>query len=204
MMSVTVDHQPLPVDALGLKTVGQVLRHLRRAGDRLVVRVLIDGREAAAAADRVSAIRSALVNEHTVYIETADPRAMAGGVLDEIESQLGEAERIKTESASLLQRNQIAPAIEKLGGAFTTWQHVQESILKTAQLLRLDLSLIHVEGRALTEMLEECKVHLRQVREALDEHDFARLGDLLARRTDGCARWRDVIRSLRSTIASIR
>jgi hypothetical protein len=43
-MSVTVDHQPLATETLGLKTVGQVLAHLQRQ-DRLVVHVLIDGQE---------------------------------------------------------------------------------------------------------------------------------------------------------------
>ena len=41
-MSVTVDHEPLPVDKLGLDTVGQVLAHLQK-DHRLVVQVLIMG-----------------------------------------------------------------------------------------------------------------------------------------------------------------
>lgn len=199
-MSVTVDHAALPAERLGLKTVGQVLRHLRQ-DNRLVVHVLIDGKEPDL--HRLRSIQKALVTDHTVFIETADPREMADEVLDEIESQLAEAERIKSESAALLRRNQIAPAIEKLGGCFTTWQHVQESIVKTAQLLRLDLSLLEVDGQALTELLDDCKSHLKRIRTALDARDFATLGELLAQRTDGCARWRHVIHSLRGTIQSL-
>jgi hypothetical protein len=43
-MSVIVDQQPIPADELGLKTVGQVLAHLKR-DNRLIVQVLIDGQE---------------------------------------------------------------------------------------------------------------------------------------------------------------
>src|SRR5437773_6829111 len=43
-MPVTVDHQPLSTETLGLQTVGQVLAHLQQQ-DRLVVNVLIDGQE---------------------------------------------------------------------------------------------------------------------------------------------------------------
>jgi len=197
-MSVMVDHAPLAAERLGLKTVGQVLTHLRR-DNRLVVHVLIDGHEP----DRLRNIKKALLAEHTVFIETADPREMADEVLSEIESQLREAERIKSESAALLQRNQVAPAIEKLGGCFTTWQHVQESILKTALLLRLDLSQINVDGRALTELLDECKAHLGRIRAALEDRDFPTLTQLLSQRTDGCARWQHVIQSLRLTIQSM-
>ena len=41
-MSVTVDHEDLAVDAIGLTTVGQVLSHLQR-DNKLVVNLLIDG-----------------------------------------------------------------------------------------------------------------------------------------------------------------
>ena len=45
-MSVTVDQRPLPVEELGLNTVGEVLTHLQKSGGgRLVVHVLIDGQE---------------------------------------------------------------------------------------------------------------------------------------------------------------
>ena len=57
-MSVTVDREPLPADRLGLKTVGQVLKHLRNRS-RIVVHVLIDGKEPAL--DRLGAHRKALI-----------------------------------------------------------------------------------------------------------------------------------------------
>ena len=89
-MSVTVDHEPLAVDQLGLRTIGQVLAHLRR-GNRLVVQVLIDGKEPEKS--RLKTIKRFPVSAHTIFIETADPRQMAAGVLDEVESQLRQADR---------------------------------------------------------------------------------------------------------------
>ena len=41
-MSVTIDHELLDVDQMGLSTVGQVLSHLHR-DNRLVTNLLIDG-----------------------------------------------------------------------------------------------------------------------------------------------------------------
>src|SRR5438046_1443699 len=43
-MSVTIDHETLAVESLGLNTVGQVLTHVSR-GNRLVVNLLIDGQQ---------------------------------------------------------------------------------------------------------------------------------------------------------------
>jgi len=199
-MSVTVDREPLPADRLGLKTVGQVLKHLRNRS-RIVVQVLIDGKEPNI--DRLGSIKKALVAQHTVFIKTADPRQLAKSVLAEIESQLDEVDRLKSESASLLRRKQFAPAIEKLGGCFNTWQHAQQSILKIAKLLGLDLRQIGAADRTLTELIEDCSTQLGVIRSALEARDFATLNDLLVDgMTERCHQWRDAIRSLQSIVAA--
>jgi hypothetical protein len=198
-MSVTVDDRPLAADNLGLKTVGQVLSHLKKDRKRLVVHVLIDGKEPDL--KRFRAIRKYPLSSHTVFIETADPRDVARQFLDEVEAQLTEADRLKCESTRLLQGNQYAPAMEKLGGCFKTWQHAQESLLKTAQLLRVDPESIKVHGRALTDLIADFTHHVRQIRSALDGRDFVTLGDLLADKMSRVVQqWRDAIRSFRGVI----
>lgn len=197
-MSVTVDDQVMPAEELGLKTVGQVLSQLKK-GNRLIVNVMIDGQQPDPS--RLRMIKKFPLTSHTVYIETADPRQMARQVLDEVEAQLTEAERLKGETTRLLNSNQFAPAIERLGGCFKMWQHAQESLLKTAQLLRVEPERIKVHGRALTELLSEFTTHLRQVRSAIDGRDFATLGELLANKmTRAVEQWRDAIRSFRGVI----
>src|SRR5205809_7525951 len=117
-MSVTVDDQLLPADRLGLKTVGQVLQHLRRHDNkRVVVHVLIDGKEPDL--HRLKTVKRFPVATHSIFIETADPRAMADEVLQTVDAELSEADRHVGESAALLQRKQIEPAIEKPAGCFT-------------------------------------------------------------------------------------
>src|SRR3954452_13618329 len=160
-MPVTVDRRLLPAEDLGLKTVGAVLRHLRR-DNRLVVHLRIDGKEPTP--DRLKAIKRFPVGKHVVMIETADPKQMASDVLTEVEAQLNEADRLKNETTALLARKQFAPAIEKLGGCFNTWQHAQESVLKTCQLLRVNLECVQVRGRMLTDLLSEFTDQLREIR----------------------------------------
>jgi hypothetical protein len=199
-MPVTVDHRLLAAQELGLKTVGQVLRHLRR-DNRLVVHVLIDGKEPTP--DRFKQIKRFPIGKHAVFIETADPKEMASNVLDKVEAQLNEADRLKNETTQLLAKKQFAPAIEKLGGCFNTWQHAQESVLKTCQLLRVNLECVQVRGRKLTDLLGEFTDQLRDIRTALEERDFATLGDILkTKTTETCVQWREAIRSLRVIIAS--
>jgi hypothetical protein len=197
-MSVTVDHRPLAAENLGLKTLGQVLAHLQK-DNRLVVHVLIDGEEPDL--DHLPQVKQSPVAGHTVFIETADPRQMAIEVLDEVASQLDEADRLKTEAADLLQRNQNAPAMEKLAGCFTTWQHAQESILKTAQLLRIDLTLVRASKLSMQELFNEFATQLKAIRVALESRDFVTLSDLLLyETTETSAQWRDAIATMRKTI----
>lgn len=198
-VTVTVDRKPLPTDELGLRTVGHVLAHLQK-DNRLVVHVLIDGREPDL--EHLPAIKQSPLDGHTLYIETADPREMAIEVLDEVQKQLEDADRLKTEAAELLQKNQNVKAMEKLAGCFGTWQHAQESVLKTAQLLRIDLTTIQVRDRSLTDLLREFMEQLRKIRTSLENRDFVTLSDILTfETTETSSNWRAALQAMRQAIA---
>jgi hypothetical protein len=197
-MSVTIDQHPLAAEEMGLRTIGQVLAHVQRK-NRLVVQLLVDGQEPDFS--RLGQVRSSPLNGHTLYIETADPREMALEVLHEVEAQLDEADRLKTEASELLQRNQHFKAMERLSGCFSTWQHAQESVVKTAELLRIDLNRVRVDNQTLTELVQTFTGQLRQIKSALENRDFVMLSDILAyETTQTSAHWRAALRTMRGLI----
>jgi len=198
-MSVMVDHERLEVEALGLRTVGQVLSHLQK-DNRLVVNLLIDGREPDL--DHLPQVRQSPVTGHTLFIETAEPREMALEVIAEVETQLREADRLKGEAVELLQKSGGgARAMEKLSGCFSTWHNAQESVVKVARLLRLDLDALRVGERSLTQLIGDFSGQLRQVRQALEARDFVTLGDVLSyEMTETSAHWRDALAAVREVI----
>lgn len=197
-MSVTVDHEPLAIEKIGLHTVGQVLAHVQK-DNRLVTSLLIDGQEPDL--DRIGTVRQALLTGHTVFIETADPTAMALDVLSEVEDQLRETDRLRIDAADLLQRGQANRAMEKLSGCFGTWQVAQDSVLKIAQLLRIDLEALRVWGRPLTDLLQEFTAQLRQIKTALEHRDFVTLSDILTyEATESNNQWREALAAMRGTI----
>src|SRR6059058_3967297 len=108
-VSVVVDRQPLAAEALGLHTVGQVLAHLQK-DNRLVVHVLIDGREPDLAA--MGTVRRETIDGHELFIETADPRQLAIEALSAVREQLQEADRLRIEASDLLQRDVPVKAME--------------------------------------------------------------------------------------------
>lgn len=197
-MSVTVDQEPLAVEKMGFRTVGEVLAHLRR-DNRLVTNLLIDGREPDL--NRIGTVRRAPLTGHTVYIETAEPRQMAVEVLEEVESQLTEADRLKTDAVDLLQRNQPVKAMEKLSGCFTAWQTAQESVRKISQLLGIDLEAVRVSGLSLSALMQEFAAQLRQIKLSLEQRDFVTLSDILTyEATETSTRWRLALDAIRNVI----
>ena len=197
-MSVTVDQEPLAAEEMGLTTIGQVLAHLRR-DNRLVTNLLIDGCEPDL--NRIGTVRQAPLIGHTVYIETADPGQMALDVLSEVESQLREADRLKSDAVELLQKNQPVKAMEKLSGCFTTWHNAQESVLKVSQLMDIDLESVRVGGQTLQALLDVFATQLRQIKSSLEQRDFVTLSDILTyEATETSAQWRLALAAVRDAI----
>ena len=200
-MSVTVDHEQLDVEGLGLRTVGQLLSYLQR-DSRLVVNLLIDGREPDL--DRLALVKQSRLADHVVFVETADPREMALEVLAEVETQLREADRLKGEAVDLLQRGGAASgAMGRLSGCFSTWHSAHESVVKTAQLLRLNLADVEVEGQTLAEFLTDFTCQLREIKGALESRDFVTLGDVLTYEMTGTTtQWRCALDAVRDLVQS--
>ncbi len=199
-MPVTIDHETLSTDDLGFKTIGHVLSHVQTR-NRLVLHVLIDGAEPDLG--QMSDVKRVPLNGHTLFIQTAEPRAMALEVLDEVEQQLAEADRLKGDAVDLLHQDAAVRAMEKLSGCFSTWQHARESLLKTAQLLRIDLNRIDIEGRCLAEVMGDFAGQLREAKHAMDKRDFVTLADVLTDdMTQTSHRWHDAIGAMRGVIAA--
>ena len=201
-MSVTVDHEDLACDAMGLTTVGQLLTHLNR-DNRLVVHLLIDGREPDLG--RLGQLRAAPLAGHTLFVETVQPQQIALEVLAEVDAQLADADRLKSEAVDLLQRGTPAPAMERLSGCFTAWNAARESLEKTTQLLRIDVETVTVGGRTLADLLTGFADQLKQVKLALEDRDFVSLADVLQyEMTQTTESWRQAIAFVRRAAGGSR
>lgn len=197
-MSVTVDHETLEIEDLGFRTVGQVLTHVQRP-NRLVINLLIDGEEPDL--DMIGSVKRSPLAGHTIFIETAEPKQIALDALDEVEQQLSEADRLKSDAVELLQIGSVEKAMQKLSGCFSTWQNAQQSVVKTAQLLRINLDSMRVDGSTLSEMVDEFATQLRQIKVTLESRDFVALSDILTYETTQTnERWRQALDALRQRI----
>ena len=197
-MSVTIDHETCEVETLGLNTVGQVLSHASR-NNRLVVNMLIDGRQPDL--NLIGEIRQYPVLGKTLFIETADPRGMALDVLNEVSKQMDQADRLSADSVEALRQDKASDAMSRLSGCFTIWHHAQESVLKTAQLLRIDLARILVNGRGLNTIVGEFTEQLKLIKSCLEDRDYVTLCDILTYETSTTSNsWRAALAAMQTTI----
>lgn len=197
-MPVTVDHAPLRTEELGLRTVGQVLAHLQKA-NRLVVSVLIDGQQPDL--NRLSDVRKSSIGERTIFIETVNPRQMGLDILEQVAAQLDQADGLKAEAASLLQKNQPVKAMQNLAGCFAAWQHAQKSLVGTAQLLKINLDDVQAGDVRLNDLLAQVGTQLKQIKTALENRDYVTLTDLLVYETAQInTQWLQAIDALRQRI----
>ena len=198
-MSVTIDHEPLPVRELGLQTVGQVLAHVAR-DNRLVVQVLIDGQEPDI--DQIGSVRATPIDGRTIFIETANSGELAQNVLDEVVNQLTSAEQSKQAAADLLQQGQTSKALCELGVCIRAWQHAQQSIVKVLELLRVEPADVIVANQPLEQCLANFGIQLRQIKSSLEQRDFVSLGDTLQYETsDTTQSWLSCIDAVRQLIS---
>ena len=198
-MSVMVDRERLEIENPAIQTVGDLLAHLHKQ-NRLVTKLLIDGEEPDLS--RIGEVRQQALAGRTLFIETTEPQKMALDVLDQVEAQLAESDRLKADAVDLLQRNQPVRAMEKLSGCFSTWQAAQEAVLKVARLLRIDLERIRVAGRAIGALIGEFAGQLRQVKQTLENRDFVTLSDILAYETSQTSnQWRAALGAIRDAIS---
>ncbi len=198
-MSVTIDHEPLPVRELGLQTVGEVLAHVAR-DNRLVVQVLIDGQEPDI--DQIGSVRATPIDGRTIFIETANSAELAQNVLDEVVAQVSAAEQSKQLAADLLQQNQASKALCELGVCIRAWQHAQQCIVKVLELLRVDPAEVVVGKVPLAQCLANFSLQLRAIKASLEQRDFVSLSDTLQYETsDTTQSWLSCIDAVRQLIS---
>lgn len=197
-MPVTIDHETCEVERLGFSTVGQVLNHASR-NNRLVVNMLIDGQQPDL--NRIGEIRQYPLMGKTLYIETADPRGMALDVLAEVAKQMDTADKLAADACDYLRQDKASDAMSRLSGCFTIWHHAQESVLKTAQLLRIDLARIDVNGRSLNDVVGEFSQQLKQIKTCLEDRDYVSLCDILTYETTATSQsWRSALEAMQAVI----
>ena len=180
-MHVYLDDNPYAVTNLPDKTLRQVAQEVREAlgpQGRMLVGLFTDGQ--LVPPERIDAtLDSPAERFERIDFQSAVPQILAREVLTQARALVSEATPLCEQAGELLSAGQTARAMEMLGNCLGVWSQVQESMVKSVDMLGLDLTQVAVEGRSAEEMLNGFAEQLRAVKEALENRDYVQLSDIL-------------------------
>ena len=166
---LTVDHEPVAADRLGLSTVGGVLNHLD-LHKRFVTQMLIDGKAPVLDGD-FERVRTTPLAGKTVYVETTGIADVALDVIDDASQLLGES-RLTLDDA--IKADDAAAMLRLLGTCFGLWAEVDEANRRLCEVLRIDPARVTHEGRSLADVTQTLAGQLTTLRRSLGDVPTAR------------------------------
>jgi hypothetical protein len=199
-MPVTVDQETVDITRLGFRTIGDVLAWAGR-NKQMVVRLLIDGD--APDLGRMDAVRQTALADRHIYIETADPRAIALDTIAHAGRRLAEAAETKQRTIALLRENKWSDAMAGLGGCLSGWLEAQQTAAAVAKMLGIHLEALDAGGQSVAQLSGDFAGQLRRIQTAVQDNDLIGLIDLLAYETDETSRrWKLALAQLTDNIGA--
>lgn len=198
-MQILIDDHPCEVNA---STVGEAIEgaaNLARGRGRLIVDVIVDGARWSEA-DLASGLRHEQ-SADVVRFTSAEPVELVAQTLANASEALAQADELQCKAAELLQSDEGAASMDKLGEAVSIWLCVQEAIVGGAQLVGLDLDTVIAGGEPMPKAIRRLNDRLDAVRRSLQERDEIGLADtLLYEFPPIVEEWRGVLAELQERI----
>ena len=199
-MRVLLDNELCEINADSVTTaVTQAAAVAQKCG-RLIVEVVVDGRTWNS--DDLEASPAAPILAQEIRLTTADPVELVCQTLDDAGAALMDAERLQTEAAEQIQSGRTASGMTALNQAFGIWSSVQQAVMMGCELANVDLDQFRIDSSNPEEsarvIIHKLNNKLREVRDALANHDTVALSDaLLYELPAAVRRWRELIDDVR-------
>lgn len=202
-MEILVDNEPLTDPAQCAGTVADLLERLRADDpDRLVVQLLLDGREVAADdLDRVRRVR--LDGAGRLEVKTASARHLAADTLGQAADALSRARGQYEAIADALAAGKSPEAMERLGECLGTWGAAEQALRHALRVARL--SPVAADGGAEDpdRLIADFQALLGRVQGALKIRDYVAVGDLVAYEMPEITdQWHDLLVGLQDRLAA--
>ncbi|HWB55278.1 MAG TPA: hypothetical protein VG722_13835 [Tepidisphaeraceae bacterium] len=169
-MSIIIDDQPLEQTTDQFQNVGDVLEHVRRRDHgRMIVRVLLDG-----VAPSLADLNQQTLGERTLYVETADRKQLVADALGEAAQILDSSEEFRQQAIDALSAGDSETAMQPLNQWLSTWRQTQKAIVESAQAIGINLETLNIQ-----QLVADLANQLRQIKTALESHDYVTLSDIL-------------------------
>jgi hypothetical protein len=179
-VEVLVNDQPYTLSG----PADQSLRDLAReicsgpAEDRVVVSIRCDGRPVAQH-ELEAMLDRAASDFGRLDLQTQPIKALVSSTLGSAIDVFTEADAARNQIADHLAEGQQEKAMALLQELFSAWKQVQDCLPAAAEALHIDLADLHVDDLDLNAILDQIKIQLTEMREAMRTGDMVLVGDIL-------------------------
>jgi len=200
-MGIYLDDEIVELAGSDLGSVlGAAQQQLQGQG-RVVVEVQVDGRTLVG--DEVSDQQHQPIADTEVRLYSANPRELAGEVLDQVRQRLEDARRLQQEAATSLQQDNSAEALHHISSLIEIWMQTQQAVLYSVAILDIDLDGFKINGQPMAELAEELISQLKALKQLIGDGDMVALADVLAYEWPGIVdQWDELVGNLAKQIRS--
>lgn len=118
--------------------------------------------------------------ESEIRVYSARPGDLVVGVLEDVRTQLAEAQTMQQKAAELFQQDDPAEAMQMVKQSIDAWLQAQQAVGQSALLLKMDLGAIRIEEQTVLERMNELVGSLNELKDAIVASDFVALADAMA------------------------
>jgi len=198
-MAIFLDDKPVQLDGGDLESVLAAASSKLGESGRVVVEVQLDGLPIVA--DNYAEHQSISVSDTELRLYSANPHELSVTTLQQVKAHLDQARQGQLQAAELFQQDKQAQALEQVIHVIEVWQQVQQAVLHSIQLLRINVDEKQVDGQTVVELTDSLIEQLKGLHELLTTVDTVGLADVLAYEWPQTAdRWERLIAELISWI----
>jgi hypothetical protein len=176
-MRVYLDEKPCELDAPSVGDAIAACAAMAEDHGRFVVEIMVDGKQWTSEQLERANLTTATADE--VRLITAQPADLVAQTFAEAATALDDARTLQDDAAALLQQDDQAAAMGKLGEAFTIWMSVQQAVVQGSQLVNLDLDQCSIEECSAQQVISELSTRLQSLRDQLTNRDHVGVADTL-------------------------
>lgn len=198
-MGIYLDDEMVDLAGTDLGSVlGAAQQQLQGQG-RVVVEVQLDGRTLVG--DEVADQQHQSIADAEVRLYSANPRELAGDVLDQVRQRLEDARRLQEEAAASLQQDNSAEALHHISSLIEIWMQTQQAVLYSVAILDIDLDRFRIDGQPMAELAEQLIGQLKTLKQLIGDGDMVALADVLAYEWPGTVdQWDQLVGNLAEQI----
>jgi hypothetical protein len=201
-VEILVDDEIYQSATAAEQTVRELTNELREiaGANRLVVALRCNGKPVSD--DELDEVLAAPATRYErIEIQTQPLQALVRATLTQAIELLDDSPTLCERIADLLDEGNQEAAMGEFRRFLELWKQVQQTLVISAEALDTDLDAFEVDGHHLTDVLEQIKTRLAELKDAMEQGDLVLVGDILRYEFDEpFANWTTLLNHLRDQV----